>query len=291
MEWIKKIFFYLLISNFVFSQDSLESLLSPMNGGDEIVLATFFSTRIINSHSVELYDPGAMDMRISHRFGALNTGFYELFGLDQATIRLGFEYGLTKNMMIGIGRSSYKKNYDSFIKYSIIKQRKKQKFPVSIVYFTSLSVQSIKKQQENYPFSGRLSYCNQLLISSKINKKFSLQIMPTYVHKNMVDFASYFNDIILIGSAIKYNIFRSTSLNFEYFYRITDADISNQSQDNFYNSFSIGLDIEAGGHVFQLHITNSLSMYEVGFLTETNRSWSDGGIHFGFNISREFTLK
>ena len=291
MEWIKKIFFYLLISNFVFSQDSLESLLNPMNDDDEIVLATFFSTRIINSHSVELYDPGAMDMRISHRFGALNTGFYELFGLDQATIRLGFEYGLTKNMMIGIGRSSYKKNYDSFIKYSIIKQRKKQKLPVSIVYFTSLSVQSIKKQQENYPFSGRLSYCNQLLISSKINKNFSLQIMPTYVHKNMVDFTNYFNDIILIGSAIKYNIFRSTSLNFEYFYRITDADISNQSQESFYNSFSIGLDIEAGGHVFQLHVTNSLSMYEVGFLTETNRSWFNGGIHFGFNISREFTLK
>ncbi|MBH75782.1 MAG: hypothetical protein CMP68_01270 [Flavobacteriales bacterium] len=291
MEWIKKFFFYLLISNFVFSQNSLESLLSPMNDDDEIVLATFFSTRIINSHSVELYDPGAMDMRISHRFGALNTGFYELFGLDQATIRLGFEYGLTKNMMIGIGRSSYKKNYDSFIKYSIIKQRKKQKIPISIVYFTSLSIQSIKKQQENYPFSGRLSYCNQLLISSKINKNFSLQIMPTYVHKNMVDFTSYFNDIILIGSAIKYNIFRSTSLNFEYFYRITDADFSNQSQDAFYNSFSIGLDIDAGGHVFQLHVTNSLSMYEVGFLTETNRSWFDGGIHFGFNISREFTLK
>tara|TARA_B100001057_G_scaffold501257_3_gene622732 strand:- start:9421 stop:10296 length:876 start_codon:yes stop_codon:yes gene_type:complete len=291
MEWIKFFFFYLLISNFVFSQNSLESLLSPMNDDDEIVLATFFSTRIINSHSVELYDPGAMDMRISHRFGALNTGFYELFGLDQATIRLGFEYGLTKNMMIGIGRSSYKKNYDSFIKYSIIKQRKKQKIPISIVYFTSLSIQSIKKQQENYPFSGRLSYCNQLLISSKINKNFSLQIMPTYVHKNMVDFTSYFNDIILIGSAIKYNIFRSTSLNFEYFYRITDADFSNQSQDAFYNSFSIGLDIDAGGHVFQLHVTNSLSMYEVGFLTETNRSWFDGGIHFGFNISREFTLK
>jgi len=291
MEWIKKIFFYLLISNFVFSQDSLESLLNPVNDDDEIVLATFFSTRIINSHSVELYDPGAMDMRISHRFGALNTGFYELFGLDQATIRLGFEYGLTKNMMIGIGRSSYKKNYDGFIKYSIIKQRKKQKIPLSIVYFSSLSVQTIKKLQEKYPFSGRLSYCNQLLISSKINKNFSLQIMPTYVHKNMVDFTSYFNDIFLIGSAIKYNIFRSTSLNFEYFYRITDADISNQSQDTFYNSFSIGLDIEAGGHVFQLHVTNSLSMYEVGFLTETNRSWSDGGIHFGFNISREFTLK
>ena len=291
MEWIKKILFFLLISNCMFSQESLESFLEPKNNDRDIVLSTFFSTRIINAHSIELYQPGTLDMRISHRFGALKTGFYELFGLDQATIRLGFEYGLTKNIMIGVGRSSYKKNYDGFIKYSIIKQRKKQKLPVSIVYFSSLSVQSIKKQQENYPFSGRLSYCNQLLISSKINKKFSLQIMPTYVHKNMVDFTSYFNDIFLIGSAIKYNIFRSTSLNFEYFYRITDADISNQNQDTFYNSFSIGLDIEAGGHVFQLHVTNSFSMYEVGFLTETNRSWSDGGIHFGFNISREFTLK
>ena len=149
----------------------------------------------------------------------------------------------------------------------------------------------MRKNQENYPFWGRVSYCNQLLIASKINEKLSIQLMPTFVHRNMVQSPFFFNDVYLIGSALKYNISKSTSLNLEYFYRITEKDGVTINQDQFFNSFSIGFDIETGGHVFQLHLTNSLPMYEVGFLTETNENWGDGGLHFGFNISREFTLK
>ena len=103
--------------------------------------------------------------------------------------------------------------------------------------------------------------------------------------------SSLLYDVYLLGSALKYNISKSTSINLEYYYRITEKDGVSTNQNQFYNSLSLGLDIETGGHVFQLHITNSLPMYEVGFLTETNQSWMEGGIHFGFNISREFTLK
>jgi len=290
MECLNRILCFFLISSVLFSQNNLENFLTS-NDENYLISSTFMSTRIINAHSVELFDKGAMDMRISHRFGTLNTGFYELFGLDQATIRIGFEYGLNKNTMIGFGRSSYKKNYDFFTKFALVRQRKKQIIPVSAIFFSSVSIESIKKNFDNYPLSGRVSYCNQLLLASKLNKQFSIQLMPTYVHKNMVDFTENYNDIFLIGLGFKYNFTKSSSINFEYFYRTTGKNIIYSGQNYFYNSFSVGFDIQAGGHVFQLHLTNSLPMYEVGFLTETNRSWLDGGVHFGFNISREFTLK
>ena len=290
MDLLSRIFIFFSFNSILFSQENLESFLNPVSENYSIT-STFMSTRVINGHSIEMFAPGALDVRISHRFGALNTGFYELFGLDQATIRIGLEYGLSNNIMLGLGRSSYRKNYDGFFKYSILRQTKKEKIPISLVYFSSFSIESIRKSQENYPFLGRVSYCYQLLIASKLNQKLSIQLMPTFIHRNMVESSYFFNDIYLLGSALKYNITKSTSLNLEYYYRITEKDGFMKNQDEFYNSFSIGLDIETGGHVFQIHVTNSLPMYEVGFLTETSQNWSDGGVHFGFNISREFTLK
>jgi len=290
MAWLNKFFILIMLSSTLLSQDNLESFLDPIDE-NTIINGTFLSTRIINGHSVEMFGPGALDVRISHRFGALNTGFYEMFGLDQATIRIGLEYGLSKNIMIGFGRSSERKNYDGFLKYSIIKQSKNQKIPLSIVYFGSISMETEKKVYlANYPISGKISYCNQLLIASKLNDNISMQLIPTFIHRNMVQNSTFFHDVFLLGTAIKCKLTRSTSLNLEYHYRITDQDMLD-GMSIFSNSFGVGLDIETGGHVFQIHLTNSLPMYESGFLTRTNQSWSDGGIHFGFNISREFTLK
>ena len=283
MKCLYSLFF--IIVSFTYSQDDLEALLSPIEYSSNDLQRTFFSTRIVNSHSVDLYKPGALDLRISHRFGPLSSGIYELFGLDQATIRVGFEYGLSDKLMIGLGRSSYKKNYDGFLKYSIIEQSKNNKIPFSVVYFSSISLESIKKNQENYPFAGRLNYCNQILVASRLNSKISVQFIPTFVHKNMVEKNSYNNNLYLMGSGIRYKLSSLIAINAEYHYLL------NNNINQTYNSFSIGIDIETGGHIFQLHCTNSLSMYEVGFLTETNESWLNGGIHFGFNISREFILK
>ena len=273
----------ILISSYSFSQDNLESLLNPIDYSTNDLVRTFFSTRIVNSHSVDNYKAGALDLRISHRFGPVSSGLYELFGLDQATIRIGLEYGISNKLMIGLGRSSYKKNYDGFLKYSLIKQSKN--IPISIVYFSSISIESIKMTQENYPFSGRLNYCNQILVAKRLNSKISFQLMPTFIHKNMVEKKSHNNNLFLVGTGMRYKFSNLVAINAEYHYNL------NNNINHTYNSFSIGFDIETGGHIFQLHCTNSLSMYEVGFLTETNESWMNGGIHFGFNISREFILK
>ena len=268
----------------VLSQDELESLLGSTQE-DNRIINTFKSTRIINNHSVEVFSPQQLDLRISHRFGRLNSGFYELFGLDQAKIRIGLEYGLMKNCMIGFGRSTFNKSYDGYLKYVLLKQRDGiKKNPISLVSLSSFSLNSLKKNQPNYPFSGRFSYANQLMIASKINSQLSLQLMPTLIHWNMVESNDDLNTIFVLGAGFRYLISKSISINSEYFYRaFHDAT-------NYYNSFSIGLDIETGGHVFQLHLTNSMGMDEASFMTRTLNSWSEGGIHFGFNISREFNL-
>ena len=268
----------------IFAQNELESLLGPIQE-ESFVINTFKSTRIVNNHSVEIFSPKQLDLRISHRFGRLNSGFYELFGLDQAKIRIGLEYGLMKNCMIGFGRSTFNKSYDGYLKYVLLKQRDGiKKNPISLVSLSSFSLNSLKKNQPNYPFSGRFSYANQLMIASKINSQLSLQLMPTLIHWNMVESNDDLNTIFVLGAGFRYLISKSISINSEYFYRaFHDAT-------NYYNSFSIGLDIETGGHVFQLHLTNSMGMDEASFMTRTLNSWSEGGIHFGFNISREFNL-
>ena len=269
------------------AQNDLESFLNPAPQ-NTVVINAFKSTRIINNHSVELFNTRQLDVRIAHRFGLLNSGFYELYGLDQAKMRMGLEYGLMNNLMVGVGRSTYNKTYDGYIKYRILEQRRGQKnIPISIVSFSNIAINSLEKSYSDYPFSGRLSFCNQLMIASKINSELSLQFMPSWVHWNMVALAEDQNDIFILGFGYRYLITKSVSINTEYFLRINESEMN---MDIYNNSFSVGVDIETGGRVFQLHITNSMPMHESGFMTRTQGDWFDGGIHFGFNISREFYL-
>ena len=268
-----------------------EDLLSLLGGDEEqtYTSATFKTTRIINMHSVENAAAGVMDFRISHRFGFINTGAYDLFGLDQALMRIGLEYGITDRLMLGMGRSNVNKAYDSFLKYKILRQGSgKSNIPISVSYFASAVCNTIKwadPNRDNY-FSSRMQYTHQLLIARKFNNDLSLQLTPTLVHKNLVPTLQDKNDILAMGFGGRYKLTQRFSVNGEYIYVLP-----NQITSTFYNSLSLGVDIETGGHVFQLHLTNSTSMLEPGFITESVGQWKKGGIHFGFNVSRVFTVK
>jgi hypothetical protein len=268
-----------------------EDLLSLLGGDEEqtYTTATFKTTRIINMHSVENAAAGVMDFRISHRFGFINTGAYDLFGLDQALMRIGLEYGITDRLMVGMGRSNVNKAYDSFLKYKILRQGSgKRNIPISVSYFASAVCNTVKwsdPNRDNY-FSSRMQYTHQLLIARKFNSDLSLQLTPTLVHKNLVTTLQDKNDILAMGFGGRYKLTQRFSVNGEYIYVLP-----NQITSTFYNSLSLGVDIETGGHVFQLHLTNSTSMLEPGFITESVGQWKNGGIHFGFNVSRVFTVK
>src|SRR5450759_821488 len=286
------IFLFSLISFGLFAQDDLMNLLNKDTPKEiNYTTATFKSTRIMNGHSIERMPEGQLDVRISHRFGTFNSGAYNFFGLDQSNIHLGLEYGITNWLMVGVGRSEFEKTYDGFAKFSILRQSTGLKeMPVSVSVVTSIALKTIKfpdQTRTNY-FTSRLAYTAQFLVARKISEGFSLQLTPSYIHRNLVATELDPNDIMALGAGARLKLTKRVSLNGEYFYIANPKTYMNPQ---IYNPLSLGFDIETGGHVFQLFFTNSLGMTEKQFIGATTGQWKKGDIHFGFNISRVFTLK
>jgi len=254
----------------------------------EKVTATFEDTRIVNGHSVETNKEGSMKFIIAHRFGAINGGIKELYGLDQSTIRLGFDYGLSNNVTIGIGRSSFQKTVDGFVKARLLHQTKEGGSPVSLTWFSSADIFTTEDADPNREIENkyRWTYAHQLLIARKFSDKLSLQLMPTFVHRNLVVDNSVKNDVLSIGGAGKYQLTKILSFKAEYYYALPD-----QLSDANTNSLALGFDIETKHHIFQLHVGNSRGMIEKFFITETYGKWEEGDIMFGFNIVRDFQIK
>lgn len=272
-----------------FAQDDLMGMLGDDEPTTEYTYATFKSTRVISGQSVENPDEGVLQFVVSHHFGRVNQGAYDLFGLDQATVKLDFQYGITDRLAVGIGRSSYQKTFDGFVKYKALRQSTGVKeMPVTLSYVAGMDLNSLKWQhpERDNHFSNRISYFHQLLLARKFNEDLSLQLSPTVIHKNLVETKTDPNDFIALGAGGRYKLTKRFSLNAEYFYLLTE-----ETANEFENVFSIGVDIETGGHVFQLHFTNAQPMFERGFISETRGKWADGDVYFGFNINRVFTIK
>lgn len=267
----------------------LEKEMGPDKNQTYYTTATFKTTRLVNGHSVENVGKGVLDVKISHRFGHINEGGYALFGLDNATMRMGFDYGITRYLMIGIGRSTYQKTYDGYFKLKILRQsRGKRKMPITLSYVPTIAYKTIKFDDptiKNYN-SSRLSFTHQLIIARKFSEGTSIQLMPTFVHQNLVSLASEPNDMFAIGIGGRQKITKRISINVEYYYQIPNYKLKGTA-----NVLSVGFDIETGGHVFQLHFTNSQGMNEHAFITNTTGRWDKGDILFGFNISRVFTIR
>ena len=266
----------------------LEKEMAPPKDLTIYTTATFKTTRLVNGHSVENVAKGVMDVKISHRFGHINEGGYELFGLDKATMRMGIDYGITRYLMVGIGRSTYQKTYDGYFKLKILRQSKgKKKMPITLSYVPTIALRTLKYADptiNNY-YSSRLFYTHQLIIGRKFSEGTSIQLMPTFVHQNLVTGVNDPNDMFAIGIGGRQKLTKRISFNIEYYYQLPDYKLPGTT-----NSLSVGFDIETGGHVFQLHFTNSQGMNERTFISDTKGRWEKGDILFGFNISRVFTI-
>jgi opacity protein-like surface antigen len=251
--------------------------------------ATFKTTRIVIGQSIELPAHGDLLFLITHHFGALNTGYENLYGLKQASIRLGLEYGLTDWLGFGVGLNTDKNTWDGFVKAKVLRQSTgARKMPVTVDLFANTAIYTTKwtePDRTNY-FSSRMSYAFQVMIARKFCNYFSLQITPSLVHKNMVPTSEDHNDIFTLGAGGRIKVSQRVSINAEYHYLFKGQVVSTPA----YSSFSLGVDIETGGHVFQVFLTNSYGEYEQTFLTDTRGKWSNGDIFLGFNISRMFTV-
>ena len=249
------------------------------------VTATFKDTRVINMQSNETPGAGVLHFVIAHRFGRINEGAYSLWGLDNASMRMGFDYGLTDRWTLGVGRSTFQKTYEASIKGKLFLQKSDNSVPVSVTYYGVIMANGLRWQEpdrENL-FSSRVSYVNQLIVTRKINDRTSLAVVPSFIHRNLVDITSKSHDQWTLGLGGRHKLTHRVSINSEYHFLVNGLDEATT------NSLSLGVDIETGGHVFQLHITNSQGMFERAFLTETTGTWLDGDLFFGFNLSRVFS--
>lgn len=273
-------------------QTGAQDLMDLLNEEDpkkiEYTYATFKATRVINGQSVELPPKGALNFVISHHFGRINDGWYEFFGLDQANIRFGFEYGITDWLAVGVGRTSVNKVYDGSLKLKFLRQSTGYRnMPVTMTYFGNVAITSLKWQdpeRTNY-FTSRMEYVHQLLIARKFGQRVSVQLMPTYVHRNLVETIDDQNDVFAVGLGGRVKITNRLAVTGEYYYLLPG-----QTADDYTNSFSLGIDLETGGHVFQLYLTNSQGLLEEQFIAETTGKWGKGDIHIGFNINRTFQV-
>lgn len=278
----------ILLSIFLcsFSVKAQENLLKLLADENEPIYISFLfkGTKVVNGQSVELPSKGVLQFTIQHRFGTLNSGFYNLYGLDNSQVRFGFDYGIKDYLSVGIGRSSAIKKIDMNSKFKI-KRQIKEGFPFTIVMNSAIYIkqwQSADAQLESFLLTNQLSFTTQLLVARKINRDLTIQLSPTMVHYNLVEKSEEPHDKYSVGVGGRYKITKRLSINSEYFYQLTDK------KNN--NALSFGFDIETGGHVFQLHLSNSSAMIDPEFITKNSGNWIDGDIYFGFNISRVFTI-
>lgn len=275
----------------LFAQDELLGMLDTIaTPKTEYASATFKTTRVVTGHSIESMKAGQLEFRISHRFGKMNTGFDQLWGLDQSIIFLALEYGVTDWLELGYGRTPMEKIYNGFVKVGLLHQSSGQKtMPVSLSYVGSMGISSLPwsdQTRTNY-FTSRMHYVNQLLIARKFSDAFSLQLTPVMLHRNLVATALDNNDSYALGIGGRYKFTNRISINAEYFYVFRPAV---NVQPNYRNPISVGFDIETGGHVFQIMVSNSQGMIEKHYIFENDGDFSKGDIHLGFNISRVFTI-
>jgi hypothetical protein len=294
--------FGMLCASPLLGQDDLLAMLNQEDAKKiTYTQATFKGSRFINGQTVETIAKKHLNFWISHRFGALNSGFMDNFlGLDEAKIRLGLEYGLSDVWLVGMGRSTIEKTYDFYSKYKVLKQS--NQMPVTLTVYGSLATNTmptgyslpsgnIMRYENNLQ---RQTYMGQILIARKFTDKLSLQIMPTVLHNNKVESIYFDNNLYSLGLGGRYKLTNRLSLSAEYYKNIVDTQNFLKTSGAAYpyqDSFSIGFDIETGGHVFQLHFTNSKGMIEKHFISQTTGTWANTDIFYGFNLARTFSFE
>ncbi len=253
---------------------------------------TFYGTRVMNGHSTETTPKGKLELRLQHRMGRLDQGVYELFGLDQAAFRFGFEYGITDWLMVGTGRATTEKFYDGFVKAKILRQSTgKKNMPVSLLAYAGIGLQSTRWPDDgrNYRFSSRLSYVYQLIIGRKFIDRIGIQLAPTLVHRNLVVAREDHNDIFALGVTARVRFSRRAAFAMEYYWVPKGQIYSDYKESGVRDNFSAGVEIFTGKHVFEIFLTNGIGMTEKQFITQSTEDWFRG-VRIGFNMTRLFTL-
>lgn len=255
------------------------------------VIAAFKSTRVILAPSIERVQKKQLHFRVSHLFSPVSSGYKNLFGLDElVNMNLSLDYGLNNYIQVGLARSNkVDKTLMPNVKVSLLRQATgKKAFPFYVSYVGNIDWRTTTYSSPaiNDYFIGRLDYVNMFLIARKVNQNLSLQLTPTWVHRNLTSNPSDPNDLYALGFSGRYMFNGHMSFNWEYFYAYPSSKIMETKK----NPLSVGVDIETGGHVFQLYFSNANALHPGKFLINQNEPFFDGNIGFGFSIMREFNF-
>jgi len=288
--YIVAISFLALLASTATAQDDMMNILNENTKPViDYTSATFKATRVVVGQSCEIAPPGNLIFLFSHHFGALNTGYDNLFGLKQAQVRLGLEYGATDWLGLGLGLNTLENTWDGFLNFKVLRQSKGgRRMPFTLTIFGSTAIYTTKwsdPTRTNY-FSSRISYATQVILARKFGQRFSLQIAPTYVHVNLVPTPDDHNNIFSLGAGARFKVSQRVAFNAEYYYLFPHQIHSTPAT----SAFSFGIDIETGGHVFQIFLTNANGENMESIITQTTGKWQNGDIFLGFNISRIFTV-
>jgi len=265
------------------------------------VFETFKDTRVINTHSVETLQKRQIDFRIGHRFGDLfgdRGGWSTFYGLENAAdVYFGFDFGLSDKLTVGISRTKgagqLKQLVNGTVKYRVLQQSTgEQSMPISLTALGILSystmAQSDRPEAINRFEKGahRMVYAVQLLIARKFSNRFSLQIVPSYVHRNVVPFGDS-NDLFSLGVAGRLQLTKALGIILD-----TTLPLSGSRPDDtdYYVPLGIGLEFDTGGHVFQINFTNSMGIVATDYIPYTTSNWLDNQFRLGFTISRIFNI-
>lgn len=297
-----------------FGQEDLLSLVDDKKDDKpQKIYATFKTYKLGNAQTIETVKKKNLDFRISHRFGnvyntdlgddALNDAAHSYFGFDNASdIRWSFDYGVTDNLTIGIGRSRFKEMYDGSIKWKLLSQKEHFKIPVSITLFLDMGYTSVKPEvmyagiDKNFKTNDvhRFNYFSQLIIASKLTNWLSLEVLPSYFHRNFIaervnenNNAQDANAFFSLGVGGRIKLTKRMCLIADYFYNFHPFY---QNNPDVFNPLAFGFEMETGGHVFSLFFTNSSALIENSFIPYTTDTWSKSQVKFGFCISRTFAL-
>lgn len=269
--------------SFVSAQDDLLNQLdTEKSEAKEIETSAFKGLQICNMQSTKMTSRGEWYMLVSHRFGDLTNGFDNFFGLDDANTKIGGIYGVTNWLSLGASRHTLDKVYEVTAKYKLANQIK-EGFPVTILGYNTIDINS-KLEKAVFPgleFNNRLAFSTQLLVSRKFSDSFSFELNPIYIHKNLYEEGLEQKNELFVGTGARYKIAKRMSINLEYAARLSNCS-------TFENPLTLGLDIETGGHVFQMVFSNSQAMNDVAVFSRPTGDWAGGPIYFGFNLYRVF---
>lgn len=286
----------LLIAAGAHAQDA-DSLLKTLDSVDkkEKIAATFKSTHVVLSHSTETEKKHDLDLRIRHHFGDIGGKFgsaHTLYGLDVASdLFIGLDYGVSDRFTVGVGRSKQEEMFNFSGKYKLLQQDLAKTMPINLTLFAQMGWIAREPFNENEfsKYSDRFSWVFQSIISRKISSRLSLQVMPGLtLRKNASDTRDP-EALVSVGFAGRMKLTKRFSFVADYTL-VNGLSRPTDLSQAYYNPLGVGLEIETGGHIFSLNFMNSEYILENNFITNTKKSWTKGGVRFGFTISRNFTL-